>query len=131
MSNIVQVLIVEPDTVTGMILEKFLHSLYPGIELMHTGTGKDTIRLLKTGQLPALVVAEPVLPDMSPKEFLKALKADELFTKTRICLLSVLYMHELDELCAALPVTRYFSKPLSAAAIGQICHLLDAVRNRS
>jgi len=88
-----------------------------GFEVSETGSAEEALDVLKSGDLPSLIVIDWVLPGMSGLEFVRQVKNDPRYAETRILVVSIRQeRQDVREMLAA-GADDYIFKPVDARAL--------------
>ena len=111
------ILLADNDELSLFILQRhFTHCCCKGL-WVHCRTAEQTLTYLSCNSLPALLIIDPVMPDMHPKEFLDALQAGQVFYKTSACIVSPLFEDDIKTLTIDYAVFGRYAKPVSQQSI--------------
>ena len=114
-----RILVVEDDRSSKTVITAALLSQY---EVTTAGDGLEALRIIKSGQMPDLVVSDVMMPGLDGIEMIKRLRAYEKTAKLPIIILTAKADAESYAQGREVGATDYLTKPLTSD------RLLAAVR---
>lgn len=121
------VLIIEDDRVDALTIIRALKEIHVNNDTVHVENGEEAIAYLKDTQkpMPCIILLDLNMPRMNGIEFLKELKADEVFRKIPVVVLTT-SKDEQDKIYSFdLGVSGYMVKPVDYQQFVEIIRTID------
>ena len=113
MTNSLNILLIEDDTIEVMKFKRTITSLKLNHKLIEANNGEEALNLLnKKEQLPDIILLDLNMPKISGVEFLKILKNDDVLKYIPTIVLTTSNNHKDVLACYNIGIAGYIIKPL-------------------